>query len=79
MVDAYLDNGHVVAAEVILGICKELGANPVKDFGMIPLYRGGGSHGMAVECDKCGASIGSVDPDEARWVMVRICADCWQG
>lgn len=76
MVDAYLDNGKVADREVILSICAELGANPVRDFDLIPLYKGFGSKGIGRECSECGAPLGSVDPDDCAWIMLGRCSDC---
>lgn len=73
---AYIDNGHIALASVVLPVCKELGAHPVADFDMIPLYEGHGSEGVGRECRHCGAPLGSIDPDDCKYVMLGVCSDC---
>lgn len=45
------------------------------DMGLELVHQGGGTQGIACECDLCGSPM-SGDPDRAAWIRMRICNDC---
>lgn len=53
-------------------------ADYAKFFGLVPVVLGYGNakHIFARECMHCGAPVGNVDPDEAKWIQLTLCSDC---
>lgn len=72
---AYLDTftGSILSVEDWKAL--ELDAYP-KDLGLEPVFKGGGDKGIACECELCGSPLGSLDPDRAAWIRMRVCSDC---
>ena len=72
---AYLDKltGDIITKDEF----KSLGldARPF-ELDLEVIHKGGGDKGIACECELCGSPLGSVDPDRAAWIRLRVCSDC---
>lgn len=70
----------VVAHEVIAAMAIEAKLTPhqvAKELGLITVVRGGGEgKQLGKECKHCGSPMGSVEPDDCKWVMLSTCHEC---
>jgi hypothetical protein len=72
---AYLDKmtGSIITTDEWKAL--DLDAYP-SDLDLEVVHKGPGEKGIACECELCGSPLGSLDPDRAAWIRMRICADC---